>query len=66
MAEEGIANIGQQGRRQRFRFGVITAVVSIAIAVALVLTGVPRLWRLVLFLPLVTAGTGVFQAFEKT
>jgi hypothetical protein len=39
---------------------------SVLLAVALVVGGADRRWRLVVFLPLWLAGLGIFQATEKT
>jgi hypothetical protein len=65
-AEVCIANIGPRGRRQRAWFGVVALGLSLAGAGALLALGVARPWRLALFLPLFAAGTGIFQAKEKT
>jgi len=47
-------------------FGVLLFVVSAAVATVLVATGIPRWWRLALFVPLWAAAGGCFQAREKT
>ena len=59
-------NIGRKERRKRLLSGVVFFVVSAAIAIALVVTGVERLYRLGVFLPLWMAALGYFQAREKT
>lgn len=61
-----IANIGPQERRRRLAFGAVAFVFGLALAAALVLTGVHPLWRIVLFLPFASAGIGYFQARDKT
>ena len=48
------------------RFGVIAFVIGVVIAIAFVFSGVDRAWRIFLFLPFAIAGTGFFQAYEKT
>lgn len=48
------------------RFGVISFVIALGLAAALVVTQVPFWWRLTLFLPFVMATTGFFQARRKT
>jgi hypothetical protein len=65
MAAE-VCNIGVRGQQQRRRFGVLALAIGVGLAVALVLLEVDRPWRLVVFLPLLAGGTGVFQAREKT
>jgi hypothetical protein len=61
-----IANIGPREQRKRMRFGLVLFVVSAAVAAVLMASGVPRWWRLALFLPVWAAATGFFQAREKT
>ena len=46
--------------------GVATLGVSAAIALALILAGVNRWWRITLFIPFWMGALGVFQAREKT
>ena len=64
--QECTPNIGPRERRKRVRFGIELAVVSAAAAVALVMAGAPRAWRLLLLLPLWAAATGFYQARERT
>jgi hypothetical protein len=59
-------NIGPKERAKRMRFGVVALVVTLGGAVAMMASGVSPLWRLVLFLPFMTAATGYFQARDKT
>ena len=61
-----VINIGPGERHKRMRFGVVFYVISAALAAWMIATGQPLLHRLWLFLPLVIAGTGVFQARAKT
>ena len=61
-----IPNIGSQGRRRRFIWGVMALGASVLCAAALTVGGADRRWRLVVFLPLWIAALGVFQAREKT
>lgn len=48
------------------RFGVAMAVITIAAAVALLVTDAARPWRLAIALPALLAGIGVFQARAGT
>ncbi len=61
-----IANIGPRERRKRLIFGSVGLGVSVAIASALVLYGVPVAWRAGLFVPLLGASLGFFQWREQT
>ena len=61
-----LINIGPAQRAMRMRFGLVCLAIAVAAAVALVVTGAPRLSRLGVALPLLLAGYGVFQAREKT
>lgn len=65
-AEVCLLNIGPKQRAIRMRFGVISFVIALAVAAALVVTQVPFWWRLTLFLPFMLATTGFFQARRKT
>jgi hypothetical protein len=59
-------NIGPDQRRTRIRFGLQVSAVCALLAVVLIASGAPRLWRLVLLLPLWSGAIGFFQAREKT
>lgn len=48
------------------RFGVISFVIALGLAAALVVAQAPFWWRLALFLPFAMATTGFFQARRKT
>jgi hypothetical protein len=61
-----IANIGPRQRQMRLGFGVVMFFIGVAIAAALILTGVDRGWRLALFVPFYLSAIGFFQAHEKT
>jgi len=66
MVEACVPNIGPRERAKRLRYGIVFAALSVAAAVVLFATGAPRGLRLLLFVPLWIAGTGIFQALEKT
>lgn len=61
-----VPNIGSGERRRRLRFGVVSLGVGALALIILIATGIPRLWRLALFLPFWAGALGVFQAREKT
>lgn len=46
--------------------GVLSAVVGLGALAAMMAAGVPRAWRLLLFLPFLGATSGVLQARDKT
>lgn len=48
------------------RFGVLMAAVTVAAAVAMVVTGVAKPWRLTIAVPALLAAVGVFQARAGT
>ncbi|PYS82791.1 MAG: hypothetical protein DMF67_11430 [Acidobacteria bacterium] len=59
-------NIGPRERRKRRLLGVVALTVGVSVAFLLVVTGAPRLLRLVVFFPVWIAGLGLLQAREKT
>jgi hypothetical protein len=61
-----LVNIGAKGRRDRMRFGILMAVVTVAAAIAMLVGGVARPWRLAIAVPALLAGIGVFQARAGT
>jgi len=61
-----IPNIGSRGQEQRRRLGYIALAISAVLAVILVASGLPAVWRLVVFLPLWISALGFFQAKDKT
>jgi hypothetical protein len=65
-AEVCFINIGPKQRRLRLMTGVIFFGIGVAIDLWLVMSGAPRLARLVLFLPFFVSAIGYFQYREKT
>ena len=65
-AEACPINIGRRGQWQRMRFGIIALVVAAGLGAALVFLHASHLLRLLVFVPAVVAGYGIFQAREKT
>jgi hypothetical protein len=61
-----IDNIGPRGRRRRFFGGVLGYVVTAGAVGWLASQGLTGPVWLLLFVPLMSAGVGVFQALEKT
>ena len=61
-----IINIGPRERRKRMLSGVVLLAVAVVAGALLFASGVGRPWRVLLFLPLVGAATGWFQARDKT
>lgn len=61
-----IANIGRRERSKRMTFGAFGLLVGVVAALVLIVTDVPRVWRLGLLLPFWVGGLGVFQARAKT
>lgn len=61
-----VPNIGTSQRRQRLAGGVLALVGSVALVAAFMLTGVPRMARLVVALPLWAGTLGVLQSKAKT
>lgn len=59
-------NIGPRGQAQRRRLGYIALAFAAVLAVILIASGLPSLWRLVAFLPLWISALGFFQAKDKT
>ena len=61
-----IPNIGPRERQRRMVGGVIFLVVAACTAGCLLWFGVPRLWRVVVFVPVWAAAVGFFQVHAKT
>jgi hypothetical protein len=61
-----IANISPSERRKRLVAGMIQLGVALLILAALLVMGLDRWWRLVLFLPFWGAASGFFQWRDKT
>jgi hypothetical protein len=59
-------NIGPRERRKRLVAGVVMSVITICLAAALILTGLPRLWRLLTIVPAWIGALGFFQVRENT
>ncbi len=59
-------NIGPRERRKRRVLGIVALTVGVSVAFVLVVAGVPRPFRLVVFFPIWMAGLGLLQAREKT
>jgi hypothetical protein len=63
--DEGALCIGNLGPRQRRRRWLVAAAMAVVVASALV-AGLPRDWRLLLFLPLWFGALGFHQAAANT
>ena len=63
---EEAVNIGPRERRKRRLMAVVGVTVGVSVAFVLMLTGAPRLLRLVVFLPIWVGSLGLLQAREKT
>ena len=63
---ERIANIGSRGVRRRRRTGWISLAVAGVIIAALIALDAPRLYRLILGIPIGIAALNLLQAREKT
>jgi len=61
-----LINIGPRERRKRALLGWSGLALAVAVGVALVLAGVPRWWRLLLFVPLAGGALGILQARAGT
>ena len=61
-----VANIGPHGELQRLRLGIMAVAAAFLLGALIFALGVPRAWRLTLFIPLWIAGLGFFQARAKT
>jgi hypothetical protein len=61
-----LPNIGPSERRKRRNFGLIMLVVGLALAGVLVGLSLPPFSRLLLYPIFFAAGSGIFQAREKT
>jgi hypothetical protein len=59
-------NIGPKERQKRMTIGIISIVIGVAIAAAMILLGADRWWRLTLFLLFYAGASGIFQARDKT
>ena len=59
-------NIGTRESNKRLALGIFMFAISITIFVLLIAYRVDRIWRVILFLPLLAAALGLFQAKAKT
>ena len=60
-----LVNIGIGGARRRTVLGVLSLAAAAGIAFGLVSNGAPRIWRLVIFFPLLASALGFLQAKER-
>ena len=63
---EEVVNIGPRERRKRRMMAIVGLTVGVSVAFVLLVTGAPRLLRLVVFLPIWIGSLGLLQAREKT
>ena len=61
-----IPNIGPRQRRHRLVGGVAMLMIAAVLTVALVASGVPRMARVVVFVPLIAGAVGLLQVRSKT
>lgn len=66
MVVERCPNIGPKERLKRLHAGYLHLGIALIAAAVMLGTGIPRGYRLLLFLPFWGAGAGVFQYLEKT
>ncbi|HKC63749.1 MAG TPA: hypothetical protein VKB86_08930 [Pyrinomonadaceae bacterium] len=65
MPSEAI-NIGPRERTKRRFMGMVALAAGVGLAFVFVVTGAPRLLRLIIFFPIWIAGLGLMQSREKT
>jgi len=61
-----IENIGPKETRKRMMFGVFMLFFSVFMMIVMMMAEMGRLWRVVLFIPILMGTIGFFQAREKT
>jgi hypothetical protein len=66
MSDVCTPNIGPRERRKRLVAGIAMFAVTVVIAGVLVLTGLPRFWRVLTILPAWVGAIGLFQVREQT
>jgi hypothetical protein len=59
-------NLGGRERGKRWMFGVVMTLIGAAAAYGAVASGVPRWWRVGVFIPLWAGALGFFQAMAST
>lgn len=64
--DQCVPNIGPKEQRRRLEWGVDAFCVAVGLVAFLLITSMPRVWLLVVALPLWIAGSGYFQYREKT
>lgn len=65
-ALQHVANIGDRGARRRLISGVVWIVIGAGVLIALLVTGAPRVARLILAIPVGLSAIGFLQARERT
>ena len=61
-ALQHVANIGDRGARRRLISGVVWIVIGAGVLIALLVTGAPRVARLILAIPVGLSAIGFLQA----
>ena len=61
-----IPNISPAERQKRISFGIRQSVFTLMVLVVMIVLGLNHFWRLPLLFLFWAAGTGFFQAFDKT
>lgn len=61
-----VPNIGPRARAKRAKLGIAFLAVGAALALALILSGADRWWRVALVLPFWAGAIGIIEALEKT
>jgi fatty acid desaturase len=61
-----VENIGERGKRRRWRSGVVWLVLGIAAAIVMALRAASPMWFALLAVPFSAAALGYFQVKEST
>jgi hypothetical protein len=61
-----IPNISPRERKKRQQFGTMQIVFGVIFLAALLLLGVDKTWRLLVFMPFAAGASSIFQALDKT
>ncbi len=61
-----IPNIGPNERRRRLRVGMVGMLAGAALLAVLLALGIPRWWRMLVFLPFWVGALGILQHRGKT